>query len=434
MKLLLFPSDLGGGFGHVSRCLALAEEARGQGHRSVFVLNSPKYLTAVRHRFPARLCREQRPLAALAHWLRPHRDRPNPPLFSEFSGLDYQVPRDGLLSRERVQRRLDQYLRVANEEKPDLLVGDTNLLVRMLAARTALPVVQLVRCASHPDSARLIWWKEVPQELVPPRTPDLFNPLLEPLNLPPIERAEDLLRGDLYLVPSLPEIEPLPEADNTAHLGALNDDRREEQAPAWLEGLPENQPLVYATLGGGAGMVGNREIIRRLVAACSGQPFQVVLATGGTIRGNDLPALPRNIRLLSWAPGQLLIRRADLVIFHGGYGTMMETVAAGTPTLAIPFQSEQEGNARRLEQLGCGRLILPSRSEPITLTAHWPFGSYTWRVRAHCDLTVEELRDGICAVLEDGAAAGRARELRQKILRRPGAEIAVERIERLMKR
>jgi len=432
MKLLLFPSDLGGGFGHVNRCLALAHQASEQGHESVFVLNSPKYLAAVRRRFPTHLCGEGRPLDALVRRLSPGGGRTDPPLFTEFSGLDYQVLRDGLLSREVVECRLGQYQKVVNDEKPDLLVGDTNLLVRLLAARTNHPVVQLVRYATHPDTARLIWWKEVSQNLVPPSTPDLFNPLLEQLDLPPMERAEDLLRGDLYLVPSLPEIEPLPQDKNIVHLGALIDDRQEEQPPAWLEDLPGDQPLVYATLGGGAGLVGNRDIIRRLVEACTDQPFQVGLATGGTVREKDLPALPDNLRLFPWAPGRLLSGRAKLMIFHGGYGTMMETVASGTPALTIPFQSEQEGNARRLEQLGCGRLMLPSRSEPITVSAKWQFGSYTWRIRTKCDLASEKLSENINALLQDEGVARRARELQQKVISQSSAENAVRQIEQLL--
>lgn len=432
MKLLLLPSDLGGGFGHVSRCLALADEAGRRGHRCVFVLNNPKYFNTVRRRFPAHLCPKKVTWAERIGELVPRRARPGPPLFSEFSGLDYQVPRDGLLNRKVVEQRLEHYFQVVQEEKPDILVGDTNLLVRLLAARTGLPSVQLVRFASHPDTARLIWWKDVPEELIPPCSADLFNPLLEHLKLPPIHRAEDLLRGDLHLVPSLPEIEPIPPDDHTVHLGALVDTGREEQAPARLDQLPTGQPLVYATLGGGSEMAGNRELAGRLVSACGGRPIQVVLATGGRIRKRDLPPLPGNIHLLSWAPGQLLIRGADLVIFHGGYGTMMETLAAGTPSLVIPFQSEQEGNGRRLEQLGCGLVMKPSRSEPVTMANGWDFGRYTFRAQTDCDLTPEELVDAMDRLMGEERFTEQAEAIRKKLLQRPGAEKALDHLEPLL--
>jgi spore coat polysaccharide biosynthesis predicted glycosyltransferase SpsG len=41
MKLLFLPNYLGGGFGHIGRCLALAEKARERNFQCAFFLNGP---------------------------------------------------------------------------------------------------------------------------------------------------------------------------------------------------------------------------------------------------------------------------------------------------------------------------------------------------------------------------------------------------------
>ena len=84
-----------------------------------------------------------------------------------------------------------------------------------------------------------------------------------------------------------------------------------------------------------------------------------------------------------------------MVIFHGGYSTMMETVNWGKPTITIPFHSEQEGNGRRLEQAGCGLVVKLSRESYRQVTSEWKYGNYSYLVQDRYDLTPEELIENI---------------------------------------
>ena len=111
---------------------------------------------------------------------------------------------------------------------------------------------------------------------------------------------------------------------------------------------------------------------------------------------------------------------------------MMETLTAGTPAMVIPFQTEQEGNGRRMEQLGCGLLVNPSREAPATVTERWKFGRYTWRAWTRCRLTADELSRGLDNLLGNDDFTTRAEALQRKILQHHGAEIAVDRLERLL--
>jgi hypothetical protein len=59
-----------------------------------------------------------------------------------------------------------------------------------------------------PGKGRIIWWEDPPTGIVSPDIHPVFDKLLRKWGLPGIDRAEELLRGDLYLVPNIPELEP----------------------------------------------------------------------------------------------------------------------------------------------------------------------------------------------------------------------------------
>jgi UDP:flavonoid glycosyltransferase YjiC (YdhE family) len=126
-----------------------------------------------------------------------------------------------------------------------------------------------------------------------------------------------------------------------------------------------------------------------------------------------------------------MIKKADLVVFHGGYATMMEVLSAGKPSLVIPFHTEQEGNGRRLEKLGCGKVLKLSRQEYIPVECRWGYGSYDYLIQDRYDLTPEELSREITELLHDRRYAINAQNIKRRLEAYGGATSAVERIERL---
>ena len=80
--------------------------------------------------------------------------------------------------------------------------------------------------------------------MIPPDSSKLFNPLLMRMGLGAINKAEELLQGELYIVPSIPEIEPIPEDRRTVHVGELTVSRRDDEVPSWLQEIDDRQPLL----------------------------------------------------------------------------------------------------------------------------------------------------------------------------------------------
>jgi len=403
------------------------------GVSSAFVLNDMKYERQVGSQFPLFMVKPPRSrskqIFSTLMRIVPKKHGTTP-LYVGISGLDYQVVRDGLVTQENIEYILTRYEGVVKSFKPDVLIGDTNLLVWMLSSKVALPMVQVVRYASHPKTGKLIWWKNETDGMNPPSPGLLFNPILNRLGLNPIEKAEHLLRGDLYIVPSIPEIEPIPQDDKTIHVGQLSVSEINEEVPVWLEDINDDNPLIYMTIGGGAGPVGNKLCFQTAINAFANKPIEVVISTSAKCSELDFPCLPKNIRIFQWVPGRLLISRADLIIFHGGYGTMMECLAYGKPSITIPFQTEQEGNGRRLEQLGCGRVVKLSREDYKQIRSKWRYGTYSFLVQNRYDLNPDELIGKVNEVLFSNEYLNNAQRLQSKIKEYHGAGKAMELIEK----
>ena len=133
--------------------------------------------------------------------------------------------------------------------------------------------------------------------------------------------------------------------------------------------------------------------------------------------------------MFDWVPADLVIPFADLVVFHGGYGTMMETVAAGKPSIVIPFHTEQEGNGRRLEQLGCGRVLKLSKQPFASLKVKASWGEYSYVIQNRYDLGAQELLETVHSVMSDHRCAAAAKRLQGRIQEYGGAQQAMELIE-----
>jgi len=110
---------------------------------------------------------------------------------------------------------------------------------------------------------------------------------------------------------------------------------------------------------------------------------------------------------------------------------MMETVMCGKPTIITPFQTEQEGNGRRLEQLGCGRVILLSKERFKLVEARWNLDTYSFFIQNRYDLKPEELLGEVDRILNNHEYTHKAKRLQSKIKEYRGTKKALELIEKL---
>ena len=117
------------------------------------------------------------------------------------------------------------------------------------------------------------------------------------------------------------------------------------------------QSLVYASLG--TTRKADREIFNRIASACAGLDLQLVLTLGGRRNLDAFQNLPGSPLVVENAPQLELLERADLVITHAGPNTVLESLLAGKPMLALPIALDQPAVATHLERLGLAEVLSP---------------------------------------------------------------------------
>ncbi|HEU5349373.1 MAG TPA: glycosyltransferase [Ktedonobacterales bacterium] len=178
-----------------------------------------------------------------------------------------------------------------------------------------------------------------------------------------------------------------------------------DHLPPWTASLSE-APTVYFSLGT-AFASGLRDIFVRVIAGLRDLPINLIVTVGNRLAPADLGDQPPNVRIERYIPQSLILPLCDLVISHGGSGSVMGALAHGLPLALIPLNADQPLNADRCVALGVGRILGDERVTPATVRAT------------------------IAAMLADPAYRHNAAPLRDEIAGLPGPEYAVDLLERL---
>jgi len=129
---------------------------------------------------------------------------------------------------------------------------------------------------------------------------------------------------------------------------------RSEPDFAW-GGLSADKPLVYCAFGGQRYRSGDvQTLFRRLIEVFRGRPqWQLLLAVGQHLGPDELDPLP-NVAVVERAPQLAVLRRARMMITHGGLGSVKECIMNGVPMLGVPLDVDQPGNVARVVHHGLG--------------------------------------------------------------------------------
>jgi len=79
--------------------------------------------------------------------------------------------------------------------------------------------------------------------------------------------------------------------------------------------------------------------------------------------------LPPGVKTFGYLPFSGLLPHAAMLVYHGGIGTLAQTIKAGIPHLIVPNGHDQFDNAFRIEQLGLGRGVPQTRYRAGRVTA-----------------------------------------------------------------
>jgi MGT family glycosyltransferase len=132
----------------------------------------------------------------------------------------------------------------------------------------------------------------------------------------------------------------------------------------------KSRPLVYLTLGTVA--FGATGVLRAAIDGLARLPVDVLVAIGP----GDPAALgpvPASVRVERFVPQPEVLAHADLVVHHGGSGTVLGALAAGLPQLLVPQGADQFRNATTLAEVGAGRELVGDAATADAIEEHARF-------------------------------------------------------------
>ncbi len=366
-----------GGLGHLAPLLPLARAAQEAGH-DVAIAGSGGLVTRI----------EQAGFVAFATSPPPHHDQ-RPPT-RERTPLEVMDARATEIEfaanfADRSARRMAGAVPdVIRAFRPDLVLRDeTDLGTTIAAELLGVPV------ATHLVLAAGLL---VRPELVAPR----LDVVRAEHGLPPDPTLSRLTSG-LVLTDAPPSFRspesPLPMTPRHYRSGVAS------RAPSRT-----GRPGIYVTLGT-IFTSASGDLFERLLLGLADLDADVVATVGSSTDPADLGPQPAHIRVERFRPQDEVLPEVDLVVSHGGSGSLMATLAHGLPSLLLPLGADQPHNARRADELGLG----------VTLDA--------------AAVRPEDVAAATRAVLADGDLQQRCRDVAAEMRDLPGLAAAVVALE-----
>jgi len=129
--------------------------------------------------------------------------------------------------------------------------------------------------------------------------------------------------------------------------------------PDWWDG--STAPLVYLTMGTVVAHLSSAATVyRTLLDALAPLDARVLLTVGRHFDPTGLGAVPANTHVEAWVDHADAASAADLVVCHGGSGTVFGTLAAGVPLVVVPVLGDQFDNGIRVAECGAGITLGPA--------------------------------------------------------------------------
>jgi UDP:flavonoid glycosyltransferase YjiC (YdhE family) len=296
-------------------------------------------------------------------------------------------------ARRAAHDRAPLAITLCREWRPDLLVCDeTDFGAIVAAERLALPYATVLVIAAG---------SFVRTEVVGPALGELRTRH----GLPPDPELEMLRR---YLVlAAFPRsyrdpADPLPATAHTFRPSMLE---VAGDPPAWSSVRP-GAPTVYFTLG----TIFNLEcgdLFARVLAGLRELPIQLVATVGHQVDPAEFGSQPPQVHVARYIPQSQVLPYCDLMVSHGGSGSVIGALAHGLPSVLIPMGADQPQNAARCAQLGVAE----------TLDA--------------VEATPETVRTAVAGLLQEATYRRNAERLRDEIAALPPIADSVRLLERL---
>jgi UDP-N-acetylglucosamine--N-acetylmuramyl-(pentapeptide) pyrophosphoryl-undecaprenol N-acetylglucosamine transferase len=326
MRLLLSCAELG--LGHVSRIIPLGKRLEEHGHETFFFSGGKAYELLEKE------FKNVYKITPISWYENAHGILTSASLLNLFIPLPlFNMEQNRFEMKnsnawETIHRYYDLRENIRNIA-PDVLVADGDINALRLAGRWKIPAVYIENMIrpSYGFSSLLS-----PGERFVERYYKSSKKIIIPDNPPPYTVSE-------Y---SIGDIDQMGIADRTEYVGSFIDTKPETGA----------QEHIFAPI---SGPVGTRaHLLKTLLSVLEKVKTKCVISLGTP--GKKVSAKVGNYELHTWLSAEerrQAMLNAKYVIFSGGHLTCFETIKYGKPSICIPTQPEQLGNAAKLEKMNC---------------------------------------------------------------------------------
>ena len=149
------------------------------------------------------------------------------------------------------------------------------------------------------------------------------------------------------------------------------------------------------------------------MTALGSLPVRGLVTTGPVVDPEQIEA-PDGVTVVRSAPHREVLAQADVLLTHGGHGTVIKGLVAGVPIVCMPIGRDQPDNAARLVHRGAG-LKVSKNASPARVAAAVRQVLDDPSYRRHAARLGEQLRaeaESGAAVAELEALAGVVRSAR----------------------
>ncbi|MFF4592478.1 glycosyltransferase [Amycolatopsis sp. NPDC001319] len=213
----------------------------------------------------------------------------------------------------------------------------------------------------------------------------------------PTDPQLTMLEGQLVLSPFPPSVRdpasPLPP-------GAFSFRQGDPIPPQ----PPHEPPGVYFTLGTDFNTASG-DLFERTLAGLARLTADVTTTVGTQLDPAVFEPQPAHVRVERFVPQAELLPSIDLVVSHGGSGSLLGALAHGLPSLVFAMGADQPGNARQTTRLGTGIALDPETATP------------------------DEIHDAAARLLTEPRWREAAQRVQEEINGQPGAEETVPLLE-----
>ncbi len=172
------------------------------------------------------------------------------------------------------------------------------------------------------------------------------------LGLPALARVHGGISEALCLVATFPQLEyPRPQPPATHTVGPL----LWEPPSGDVALAPGDGPLVL--LAPSTSQDPEQTLLRATLDGLATMPVRVLASTNRAVARFAVPA---NARVVEWLPYSRVMPACDVVVCHGGHGTVAWALASGCAVVVVPAAGDMNENAARVDWARVG-VRLPRR-------------------------------------------------------------------------